>query len=271
MSATNGKTTTAAMAASILRRDGVAARAQPGGREHGRRDRLDAAVGRARARADRGRARPVRGRRAVARPVAAQLRGLRAVLLSNLFRDQLDRYGELETIADSWDLRAARGTGPDGSARAERRRSADRRPRRETRAGEATGSCISASMTTRSRCAGMAHAADAKHCRRCGAPYTFDAVYLGPSRPLPLPELRPAAARRHGARERGQARGRARRAASGCARRRARPRSSSACPGSTTSTTRSGPPRWRARCGIRLATSSPGCRPPRRPSGGRRP
>jgi UDP-N-acetylmuramyl tripeptide synthase len=26
---------------------------------------------------------------------------------------------------------------------------------------------------------GMAHAADAKHCRRCGAPYTFDAVYLG--------------------------------------------------------------------------------------------
>jgi UDP-N-acetylmuramyl tripeptide synthase len=27
--------------------------------------------------------------------------------------------------------------------------------------------------------AGMAHAADAKHCRRCGAPYVFDVVYLG--------------------------------------------------------------------------------------------
>ena len=26
----------------------------------------------------------------------------RAVLLGNLFRDQLDRYGELETIADRW-------------------------------------------------------------------------------------------------------------------------------------------------------------------------
>ncbi|HWY90850.1 MAG TPA: MurT ligase domain-containing protein [Solirubrobacteraceae bacterium] len=26
---------------------------------------------------------------------------------------------------------------------------------------------------------GMAHAADAKHCRRCGAPYVFDTVYLG--------------------------------------------------------------------------------------------
>ena len=26
----------------------------------------------------------------------------RAILLGNLFRDQLDRYGELETIADRW-------------------------------------------------------------------------------------------------------------------------------------------------------------------------
>src|SRR5262249_48008753 len=26
---------------------------------------------------------------------------------------------------------------------------------------------------------GMAHAADAKHCRHCGAPYVFEAVYLG--------------------------------------------------------------------------------------------
>jgi UDP-N-acetylmuramyl tripeptide synthase len=27
--------------------------------------------------------------------------------------------------------------------------------------------------------AGMAHAADSKHCRRCGAPYTYDYVFLG--------------------------------------------------------------------------------------------
>src|SRR6185312_15581487 len=26
---------------------------------------------------------------------------------------------------------------------------------------------------------GLGHAADAKHCRRCGSPYVFDAVYLG--------------------------------------------------------------------------------------------
>ena len=27
--------------------------------------------------------------------------------------------------------------------------------------------------------AGMAHASDSKHCRRCGAPYVYDAVYMG--------------------------------------------------------------------------------------------
>ena len=34
----------------------------------------------------------------------------RAILLGNLFRDQLDRYGELETIAERWAqvLRTAR-------------------------------------------------------------------------------------------------------------------------------------------------------------------
>ena len=36
----------------------------------------------------------------------------RAILLSNLFRDQLDRYGELETIADRW-AQVAAGAGDD--------------------------------------------------------------------------------------------------------------------------------------------------------------
>ena len=52
--------------------------------------------------APRRRPRAVRGRRVLARRrCAAELRP-RAVLLANLFRDQLDRYGELETIADRW-------------------------------------------------------------------------------------------------------------------------------------------------------------------------
>ena len=45
ISATNGKTTTAAMAAAILERVRDPARAQPGRRQHGRRRRLDAALG----------------------------------------------------------------------------------------------------------------------------------------------------------------------------------------------------------------------------------
>ena len=44
----------------------------------------------------------------------------------------------------------------------------------------------------------MQHASDAKHCRRCGAPYVYDAVYLGPPRPLPLPNGGGARAREPG-------------------------------------------------------------------------
>jgi lipid II isoglutaminyl synthase (glutamine-hydrolysing) len=96
-----------------------------------------------------------------------------AVLLANLFRDQLDRYGELETIADRWthvvseledtttlvlnaddpliaDLGRGRehviyfGVDDDALALAE-----------------------------------MQHASDSKHCRRCGSPYRYDSVYMG--------------------------------------------------------------------------------------------
>ncbi len=66
ISATNGKTTTAAMAASILERARHAARAQPRRREHGRRRRLHPARRRP-ARRHRRRPRPLRGRRVLAR------------------------------------------------------------------------------------------------------------------------------------------------------------------------------------------------------------
>ena len=57
----------------------------------------------------------------------AQLRP-RAILLGNLFRDQLDRYGELETIADRWAEVVGRPAA-DRAAGAQRRRPADRRSR----------------------------------------------------------------------------------------------------------------------------------------------
>ena len=59
--------------------------------------------------------------------VSAELRP-RAILLSNLFRDQLDRYGELETIADRW-AQVVAGLPGGRSAGPQRRRPADRRPR----------------------------------------------------------------------------------------------------------------------------------------------
>jgi UDP-N-acetylmuramyl tripeptide synthase len=189
VSATNGKTTTAAMAASILECHGIQLVHNQAGANMagGIASTLLSAT---------------RSRRRIAgelglfevdelwlEPVAARLRGLRAVLLSNLFRDQLDRYGELETIAGSWvstlrdgpareatlvlnaddplvaDLGRDRDGSVSGGVRADR-------------GGEPPLVYFGVEDDSLAL-AGMAHAADAKHCRRCGAPYVFEAVYLG--------------------------------------------------------------------------------------------
>ncbi len=69
----------------------------------------------------------------------------RAILLGNLFRDQLDRYGELEAIAESWEeVLGARHTCPGP----ERRRPAAS----PTSAASTRRRSTSASRTTRSRC-----------------------------------------------------------------------------------------------------------------------
>ena len=93
VSATNGKTTTTAMVAEIL---GGTARLQPLGREPALRGRLHpprvaAAPSSACSRSTR--------RRCPRSPGASSPR---VVALGNLFRDQLDRYGELEHVAERW-------------------------------------------------------------------------------------------------------------------------------------------------------------------------
>ena len=93
----------------------------------------------------------------------------RAILLGNLFRDQLDRYGELETIAERWanDVEAERFVlNADDPLIADLGRD---RPEALYFGVEDDSLALP----------GMAHAADAKHCRRCGAPYVFEAIYLG--------------------------------------------------------------------------------------------
>ena len=50
----------------------------------------------------------------------------RAVALGNLFRDQLDRYGELEHIAERWRAAVSRRSTEDDGPRARRGRPARR-------------------------------------------------------------------------------------------------------------------------------------------------
>jgi len=170
LSATNGKTTTAAMVAAILERRGT--------RLVHNRAGANMAGGVATALLD------ARGDGDLGlfevdefwlAGVTDQLRP-RALLLANLFRDQLDRYGELETIADRWagvvDAAAKRGTrlvlNADDPLVADLGR--------DVPADQITYFGVEDRSLA---LPGLQHAADSKHCRRCGAPYVYDAVLLG--------------------------------------------------------------------------------------------
>ncbi len=168
VSATNGKTTTAALAARIFERAGI--------RLVHNRAGANMAGGIAAALLAAARPRgQIAGELGLFEVdelwldgIASQL-GPRAVLLGNLFRDQLDRYGELETIAARWaeGLRAERLVlNADDPLVADLGRG-----RSQTLYFGVEDDSLAL--------AGMAHAADAKHCRRCGAPYSFDTIYLG--------------------------------------------------------------------------------------------
>ncbi len=172
ISATNGKTTTAAMTASILERAGHALVHNRAGANMagGVASTLLAA------------ARP-RGRMAGELGLfevdefwldrlTAELEP-RAILLGNLFRDQLDRYGELETIADRWaDVVDARAPGSRFALNADDPLIADLgRDVPDVSYFGVEDASIALPQ--------MQHASDSKHCRRCGAPYVYDVVYLG--------------------------------------------------------------------------------------------
>ena len=171
VSATNGKTTTAAMVAVDPRAHRHPARAQPRRREHGRRRGLRAGRrARAAARARR-RPRAVRGRRVLARPGRRGARPARAPARQPVPRPArpLRRAGD-----DRRPLGGRRGrAGRPHGARAQRRRPAGRRPRAR-RGARST----SASRTTRWRSPELQHASDSKHCRRCGHAYVYEAAYL---------------------------------------------------------------------------------------------
>ena len=184
ISATNGKTTTAAMVGVDPRAHRRPARPQPRRREHGRRRRQ-----RARRRVRKG-GRALTATSACSRstssgsaPVVEELEP-RAMLLGNLFRDQLDRYGELETIADRW-AEIVR-TAPALVLNADDPLVADlgRHAPQPTYFGVDDDSLAVPELQ---------HASDSKHCRRCGHAYEYTAIYLAHLGHYRVPELRPGA------------------------------------------------------------------------------
>jgi lipid II isoglutaminyl synthase (glutamine-hydrolysing) len=163
LSATNGKTTTAAMAARVLERGGrTLVHNRAGANMAG-----GVATALVRARGDTG---LFEVDEFWLPQVLPQVRP-RALLLANLFRDQLDRYGELETIAERWAQALAATPVEQLVLNADDPVVADLgRDREPLYFGvEDSGMAM----------AEMQHAADAKHCRRCGAAYVYDAIFMG--------------------------------------------------------------------------------------------
>jgi UDP-N-acetylmuramyl tripeptide synthase len=165
VSATNGKTTTAAMAAEILRPryrlahnrsganlvSGVASTLlSAGDAELGLLEVDEAAL-----------------------PEVLRRVRPRAVCLGNLFRDQLDRYGELETIAGRW--REAAGELPGEAVLVVNGDD----PQVGSLAERHARSVVFGLDDPRLGRASLQHAADSKYCIRCGTPYDYAVAYVG--------------------------------------------------------------------------------------------
>ncbi len=97
----------------------------------------------------------------------------RAVCLANLFRDQLDRYGELERIAERW-REAVRELPLDSTLLV----NADD-PQIGDLASERPGAVTFGLDDPAQARPSLQHAADSKYCLRCGTPYAYAAAYVG--------------------------------------------------------------------------------------------
>jgi len=165
VSATNGKTTTTAMAAEILRpRHRLAHNAAGANLVSGVASTLltagDAELG------------LFEVDEAALPELVRRLRP-RAVCLGNLFRDQLDRYGELELVAERW--RDAVATLP-----AETRLVYNADDPQLAAVSEAHPAGVTFGLDDpRVARPTLQHAADSKYCVRCGTPYAYAAAYVG--------------------------------------------------------------------------------------------
>ncbi len=164
ISATNGKTTTTAMVAGILRpRMRLAHNAAGANLVSGVASALLAAD-----RAELGLFEVDEG----ALPEVARSVRPRIICLGNLFRDQLDRWGELELVAARWrvvvaELGDAAGVVVNGD---------------DPQVGDLSHSAARAvvfGLDDPRHATALPHAADSKWCVRCGTPYVYRAAYVG--------------------------------------------------------------------------------------------
>ena len=162
VSATNGKTTTSAMVAEILRPSVRVAHNASGAN-------LVSGVASTLLERDGAELGLFEVDEAALPEVARRVRP-RALLLGNLFRDQLDRYGELEMVAARWREAVAslpetrlvlNGDDPQIGNLA--------RP----------GALVFGLDDPRQARPALQHAADSTHCVRCGTPYDYAAAYVG--------------------------------------------------------------------------------------------
>ena len=188
ISATNGKTTTAAMVAAVLERMGARLVHNRSGAN------MAGGVASALAAAARRGGRRLDGDFGLFEvdefwlgPMVEELEP-RALLLSNLFRDQLDRYGELEAIADRWAAVVAAQRGRSALVlNADDPLVAD--------LGRDGDPLYFGVQDDRMAQAELQHASDSKHCRRCGHAYVYEAAYLAHLGRYRCPQLRRAPAR----------------------------------------------------------------------------
>ena len=170
ISATNGKTTTARLVASCAREQGWALVANSAGANLV--SGVATALLEARGRDPEPQAGLFEVDEAALVEVARQLEP-RVLVLMNLFRDQLDRYGELEHLADLW-----AGVVAGLPASATPVLNADD-PAVAALAGDRPGVLTFGIEDTSVGLASLPHAADSTRCRVCAAPLHYDLVTLG--------------------------------------------------------------------------------------------
>ncbi|HEX5713898.1 MAG TPA: MurT ligase domain-containing protein, partial [Solirubrobacterales bacterium] len=170
VSATNGKTTTAGMLASAL----AAAGRHPVHNRAGSNMTWGVATALLEQQGDEG---LFEVDEAWLPRVVEQL-GPGTIVLGNLFRDQLDRYGEMEALADEWAATVAAQAGRTGLVlNADDPLIADLG--RDGEGNRREGVLYFGIEDHSQALPELQHAFDAKHCRRCGHPYAYARAFVG--------------------------------------------------------------------------------------------